>query len=84
MGLNIKSDRAHALAREVAEMTGESMTQAVTVALRERRDRIRASREAPLAERLLEIGRVSSERMSAELRDVDHGELLYGPDGLPR
>lgn len=36
-----------------------------------------------VAGRLLEIGRVSSERMSTELHDVDHGELLYEPDGLP-
>jgi antitoxin VapB len=84
MGLNIKSAEAYDLARELAEMTGESMTRAVTVAMRERRDRIRASRDVPLTERLLAIGRVSAERMSSELREVDHGELLYGPDGLPR
>jgi antitoxin VapB len=84
MGLNIKRQDAHQLAREVAAMTGESMTVAVTVALRERRDRLRAGEREPLAERLISIGRVAAERMDGELRDVDHGELLYGPDGLPR
>jgi antitoxin VapB len=84
MGLNIKSSEAHELARELAAMTGESMTRAVTVAVRERRDRVLASRDGTLAERLLAIGRISAERMSPELRDADHGELLYGPDGLPR
>lgn len=36
MPLNIKSDEADALARELAAATGESITAAVTAALRER------------------------------------------------
>lgn len=35
MALNLKSDRVHELARELAEMTGDTMTGAVEVALRE-------------------------------------------------
>jgi antitoxin VapB len=84
MALNIKNEEAHRLIRELAEMTGESMTQAVTVAVRERRDRLHSSGDGTLAEQLLAIGRVSAERMSPAVRDADHGELLYGPDGLPR
>jgi len=34
MALNIKSDEAHRLARELAEATGSSLTDAVTTALR--------------------------------------------------
>jgi antitoxin VapB len=34
MALNIKSDEAHRLARELAEATGTSLTEAVTTALR--------------------------------------------------
>ena len=34
MALNIKSDEAHRLARELAETTGSSLTEAVTAALR--------------------------------------------------
>lgn len=46
--LNIKNREAHELAREVAAMTGESLTAAVVHSLRERRDRLRNenSREA--------------------------------------
>ena len=84
MGLNIKSDEAHDLARELADLTGESMTKAVTVAVRERRDRIRAGSEQRLADRLLAIARVTADRLPAEIHEVDHGELLYGDDGLPR
>jgi antitoxin VapB len=84
MGLNIKSGEAHDLARELAELTGESMTRAVTVAVRERRDRVRGGHEGGLADRLLAIGRDTAERLPADFRRVDHGELLYGDDGLPR
>jgi|VirMetMinimDraft_7_1064189.scaffolds.fasta_scaffold45842_2 antitoxin VapB len=41
--LNIKNPIAHDLAVEVAAATGESLTDAVIVALRERRDRLKAS-----------------------------------------
>lgn len=84
MSLNIKSDEAHRLARELAELTGESMTTAVTVAVRERRDRVRAGREGRLADRMLSIGRDCAERLPASVRELDHGDLLYGEDGLPR
>jgi antitoxin VapB len=84
MGLNIKSDEAHDLARELAELTGESMSAAVTIAVRERRDRLRAQHDDPLADRLLAIGRDTATRLPAAVRELDHGDLLYGDDGLPR
>ena len=42
MALNIKDQTAERLAAEVAQLTGESKTQAVRVALSERRDRLTA------------------------------------------
>jgi hypothetical protein len=59
VGLNIKSEEAHRLARELARLTGGSMTAAVTQAVRERLDRVRREEDAGLAERLLAIGRYS-------------------------
>ncbi len=44
MHLNIKNDEAHKLATELAELTGESLTSAVTLALRERLARERRRR----------------------------------------
>jgi antitoxin VapB len=57
MHLNIKNDEAHKLATELAEITGESLTSAVTLALRERlaRER-RCRRTAGIAARLMKIG----------------------------
>jgi antitoxin VapB len=46
MALSIKTEEADTLARSLAQLTGETMTEAVTVALRERLARERARREA--------------------------------------
>ena len=46
MALSIKTAEADALARNLARLTGESMTDAVTIALRERLARERARRES--------------------------------------
>ena len=40
MSLNIKNPEAHALAARLAEKTGETLTEAVTTALRERLARL--------------------------------------------
>jgi len=46
MAMNIKDPEAERLAAEVAELTGETKTAAVRNALRERRDRLTAERDA--------------------------------------
>ena len=48
MSLNIKNEETCRLARELAELTGETITGAITVALRERleRERIIAGAES--------------------------------------
>ena len=45
------------LAHELSKLTGESMTAAITKALRERLDRVRSEQGTGLADRLLKIGR---------------------------
>jgi len=47
VALNIKSNETHRMAQELAELTGETQTEAVTIAIRERLDRLqrRKSRE---------------------------------------
>jgi antitoxin VapB len=83
MSLNLKNPEAHELARELAELTGESMSSAVTIAVRERRDRILSGRSGGLTERMLGIGRDCAGRLPKHLQTIDHGELLYDEDGLP-
>jgi antitoxin VapB len=47
MALNIKDPHTHALARELAQVTGESISQAVSLAIQERLRRMRARHETP-------------------------------------
>jgi antitoxin VapB len=84
MSLNIKNGAAHELARELSQITGESMTEAVTIAVRERLERLRRERGVSLTEKLLAIGRDSAAHLREPYRSVDHGELLYDERGLPR
>jgi antitoxin VapB len=84
VSLNIKTEEAHRLARELAAATGESMTVAVTKALRERLDRVHGQRNGSLADRLISIGKDCAARLSEPFRSIDHGDLLYDEDGLPR
>ena len=89
MSMNIKNAETHRLARELAALTGESVTEAVTRALRERLERIRGTRDGALegealVQLLLEIGRECAAHMREPFKSVDHGELLYDELGLPK
>jgi antitoxin VapB len=84
MSLNIKNDEAHRLALELASMTNETMTAAVTEAIRERLDRVRRMRRGSLADRLLAIGKDCAPRLKEPFRSAEHGELLYDENGLPQ
>jgi antitoxin VapB len=84
MGLNIKNDETYRLVQELAALTGESMTAAVTEAVRERLDRVRREQSLSLAERLLRIGRDCAAHLKEPFRSADHGDLLYDELGLPR
>ena len=81
MHLNIKNDEAHKLAAELAKLTGESLTSAVTLALRERLARERRRRTDRIAARLMKIG-----SQFAALADTGRSpdEILgYDDHGLP-
>lgn len=84
MGISIRNPKAEQLAREVAEQSGESLTQAIIHALEERLERLKSRRSATnLAEEMLKI----SERCSA-LPDLDPrspDEILdYDSKGAPK
>ena len=83
MALYIKSEKAEKLAKAVAKLTGESLTQAVTQALEERLVRLETkTAKKPLVDELLEIS-----RQCAALPVLDHrtpDEILgWDGDGLP-
>ena len=68
MALSLKDQETDRLAREVAALTGETLTDAVRTSLAERlqRERLRRGQPARLADRLLAIG-----AHCAALPDVD-------------
>jgi antitoxin VapB len=84
MSLNIKDEETHRFARELARVTGESMTAAVDKAVRERLERVRGLKKGGLAERLLKIGRECATHLKEPYRSIDHGKLLYDEKGLPK
>lgn len=85
MGLNIKNEETCALARELADLTGETMTGAISVALSERLEREKRERDK---EALLRDVRAIAERCAARLGPgpsaVEHGDFLYDEHGLPK
>jgi len=82
--LNLKSDEAYKLARELADRTGESMTAAVIQALRERLERLTQESKEDFVERILAIGRDCAAHMTEEERSRHPDDLLYDERGLPR
>jgi antitoxin VapB len=83
MSMNIKDPEAHRLAQRLAEETGETMTQAVTVALRERFARVRrAKRSKATAEELRAIVRRFRSHLKGPVED--HGTFLYDEKGMPK
>lgn len=84
MGFNIKNEETHRLARQLSKITGESMTEAVTKAVRERLERVRGGRKSDLADRLVRIGRDCAAHLREPFRSAPRGDLLYDDKGLPR
>lgn len=84
MALSLKDPEADRLAREVARRTGETITGAIVVALRERLARLRVK---PSRRRVSDALREIGERCAAlpTLDDRSEDEILgYDENGLPR
>ena len=83
MALSIKSDEADQLARELAAETGETLTEAVVIALRERLDREHARHAASMRTRL---ARLAADVAALPVADSRAPEEIIGYDdaGLPR
>ncbi len=86
MALNIKNEETSRLARDLADRTGETVTGAITTAVRERLQRLEVddNETAARSERLRRLAADSGARWTPELREADHGALLYDDRGLPR
>jgi antitoxin VapB len=85
MALNIKDEETHQLVSELAKLTGESLTLAVKVSVRERLER---KQKASKREGRMEWLERLTERTAPLLKDLPSsdkiGDLLYDKEtGLP-
>jgi len=80
--LNIKDPEAHRLAQAIAQETGETLTRAVTEALRQRYERLRKHAPEALAADI----RAIADRAAAHIKRpyLDHAEYLYDESGLSK
>ena len=84
MGMNIKNAETQRLVQDLAAITGETLTAAITEAVRERLDRLRREHGTGLAGLLLAIGQDCAPRLKEPFRSAQHGDLFYDDSGLPR
>jgi antitoxin VapB len=80
--LNVKDPEAHRLAQAIARETGETLTRAVTEALRERYERLHKRDPEALAADI----RAIADRAASHIKRpyLDHAEFLYDEHGLPK
>ncbi len=83
MSLNIKNSETCRLAEELAALTAENKTEAITVALRERLERERR-RRGNLAADLHAIGRRCAALAGPGPSAAEVGAFLYDERGLPK
>ncbi len=83
MALNIKDEEADALARKLARRTGETLTEAVLNALKERLARTENARPHDL---LRELAAIRKRCAKLKVRDPRSSDEIIGYDrnGLPR
>ena len=84
MALNIRNAETERLATELALLTGQTKTEAVTDAIRSHLERLRRERSGrSLADELDDIGRRCARLPVRDARPAD-AILGYDQDGLPR
>ena len=83
MALNVKDPLTEQLVRDLAELTGETITRAIRTATEERLQRVRGQRTGRcLADEILEIGRRCAALPDLDTRSPE--EILgYDEHGLP-
>jgi antitoxin VapB len=85
MALSIRDPETDRLARELAALTGESMTEAIRTALAERLARTRSAREDAVRRLIADVQAIQERVARLPVRD-DRSEdeiLGYDADGLP-
>lgn len=86
MAITIKNAETESLSRELAQLSGETITKAITVAVRDRLELLRTTESEPSrTQRLLAIGRsIAPALRDGAVRSTSiEVEDLYDEQGLP-
>lgn len=84
MSLSIKNVETCRLVEELARLTGESKTGAITVAVRQRLEReLRVQSVESRTQEISAIGKRCASLMRDGPSAIEHGDYLYGECGLP-
>lgn len=81
MALNIKNEETSRAVARLASLTGLSLTEAIKQAVDEKIGRIENADDR--IEHILAIGRDCAARLPEALKTREHGDILFGADGLP-
>jgi antitoxin VapB len=82
--LNIKNAETVRLVRELSQRTGQSMTEAITLAVKAQLEQERSNPRAGLAEWLMQLSRETSALMNDGRTSKELMDELYDPEtGLP-
>jgi len=85
MSLNIKNEETHRRIRQLARLTGESMTAAVDTAVRERLERVRERNGgSDRLKRMMKIAKECAAHLKEPYKSMDIDELLYDENGMPK
>lgn len=85
MALSIKDPKTDQLARRIAAITGESLTEAIQHSLEERLRMIEKTTHKSInLQRIYEIQANVKSNLPKGVNSLDHGEILYDENGLPK
>ena len=85
MAISIKDPKTDRLARRISSMTGESLTEVIYHSLEFRLKTLENSTKESLnMERIKEIQNHVRKKIPKGSHSLDHGDILYDKNGLPR
>lgn len=82
--MRIESPETLHLIEQISKITGESVETVVAVAVRENLDLLNEAEAQLRTEVYVLVKELGAAFREAGIASIDHGELLYGEDGLPR
>ena len=83
--MNIKNEHTCKLAKELAAITGKSITATIEDALSEKLAKLRAqNNKKAQTQELLDIGKRCAGHIKGNPSSTEHGDFLYDENGLPK